>query len=71
MLARNVHNFRDDCLKDDKAPLEHVALFDEAQRAWNLWQTANFMQRRVSAPTSTSPSRNSLSPAWTGTGTGR
>jgi hypothetical protein len=27
-------------------PLTHVALFDEAQRAWNLEQTSNFMRRR-------------------------
>ena len=47
---QNVHNFRDDCLKDDKAPLEHVALFDEAQRAWNLGQTANFMKRKKKRP---------------------
>jgi hypothetical protein len=29
-----------------KPPIEHVALFDEAQRAWDLRQTANFMQRK-------------------------
>lgn len=46
LFIQNVHNFRDDCLKDEKPPLEHVALFDEAQRAWNLEQTANFMQRK-------------------------
>lgn len=28
-----VHHFRDDGLRDGKAPIEHVALFDEAQRA--------------------------------------
>jgi hypothetical protein len=42
-----VHNFRDEGLVDlVKPPIEHVALFDEAQRAWNLEQTANFMQRK-------------------------
>lgn len=46
LFIQNVHNFRDDCLKDEKPPIEHVALFDEAQRAWNLEQTANFMQRK-------------------------
>ncbi|MBU4016539.1 DUF2075 domain-containing protein [Patescibacteria group bacterium] len=46
LFIQNVHNFRDDCLKDEKPPLEHVALFDEAQRAWGLEQTANFMQRK-------------------------
>jgi hypothetical protein len=47
LFIQNVHNFRDECLIDsDKPPIEHVALFDEAQRAWDLHQTANFMQRR-------------------------
>jgi len=47
MLIQNVHNFRDECLIDFvKPPIEHVVLFDEAQRAWNLEQTANFMSRK-------------------------
>ena len=47
LFIQNVHNFRDECLIDsDKPPIEHVALFDEAQRAWDLRQTANFMQRK-------------------------
>jgi hypothetical protein len=47
MFIQNVHNFRDDGLIDlQKPPIEHVALFDEAQRAWDLQQTANFMQRK-------------------------
>jgi hypothetical protein len=47
MFIQNVHNFRDECLVDMKrAPIEHVALFDEAQRAWDLQMTANFMQRK-------------------------
>ncbi|MBP9836724.1 MAG: DUF2075 domain-containing protein [Candidatus Pacebacteria bacterium] len=50
LFIQNVHNFRDDCLKDEKPPIEHVALFDEAQRAWNLEQTANFMQRKKGRP---------------------
>lgn len=46
-FVQNVHHFRDDCLVDPNAPpIEHVALFDEAQRAWNLNQTANFMKRK-------------------------
>ena len=28
------------------APIEHVALFDEAQRAWTLEQTSNFMRQK-------------------------
>jgi predicted metalloenzyme YecM len=50
-FIQNVHNFRDECLVDSKKPpIEHVALFDEAQRAWNLQQTANFMLRRKNTP---------------------
>jgi hypothetical protein len=48
---QNVHNFRDECLIDgDKPPKEHVALFDEAQRAWNVEQTSNFMRRKKNKP---------------------
>lgn len=51
MLIQNVHNFRDECLIDfEKPPIEHVVLFDEAQRAWNLEQTANFMSRKKRIP---------------------
>jgi len=47
VFIQNVHNFRDDCLVDvSNPPLEHVALFDEAQRAWDLQQTSNFMRRK-------------------------
>lgn len=47
MFIQNVHNFRDECLKDNgKPPVEHVAIFDEAQRAWDLEQTSNFMKRK-------------------------
>jgi len=47
---QNVHNFRDDCLTDLSAPPEHVALFDEAQRAWTLEQTSSFMKRKKNTP---------------------
>ena len=50
-FIQNVHHFRDDCLIDlTKPPIEHVALFDEAQRAWNLQQTSNFMLRKKNKP---------------------
>jgi hypothetical protein len=46
-FIQNVHHFRDDCLVDSsRPPIEHVALFDEAQRAWNREQTSNFMRRK-------------------------
>ena len=51
MFVQNVHHFRDECLIDPKAPpVEHVALFDEAQRAWNKEQTVNFMRRKKNTP---------------------
>src|SRR5262249_651991 len=43
---QNVHHFRDEALRDLKPPAEHVAIFDEAQRAWNREQTERFMKRR-------------------------
>jgi Schlafen group 3, DNA/RNA helicase domain len=46
-FIQNVHHFRDECLRDEaRPPAEHVALFDEAQRAWNLEQTRGFMVRK-------------------------
>lgn len=45
-FVQNVHHFRDECIIDKGPPIEHVALFDEAQRAWNLEQTASFMRRK-------------------------
>lgn len=46
-IIQNVHHFRDECIRDGtRPPVEHVALFDEAQRAWNLDRTASFMRRK-------------------------
>jgi hypothetical protein len=46
-FIQNIHHFRDECLVDtSRPPIEHVALFDEAQRAWNSEQTASFMRRK-------------------------
>ncbi len=46
-FIQNVHEFRDECLRDpSRPPIEHVAIFDEAQRAWNLDQTASFMRQK-------------------------
>lgn len=50
-FIQNVHHFRDDCLLDYKRPpVEHVAIFDEAQRAWNVEQTSSFMLRKKNTP---------------------
>jgi hypothetical protein len=50
-FIQNVHHFRDDCLANKaNPPIEHVALFDEAQRAWDMQQTSNFMRRKKRTP---------------------
>lgn len=45
-FIQNVHHYRDEYLKDPRAPVDHVAIFDEAQRAWNHQKTADFMKRK-------------------------
>ncbi|MEP6676560.1 MAG: DUF2075 domain-containing protein [Ferruginibacter sp.] len=51
VFIQNVHHFRDECLVDTTtAPFDHVAIFDEAQRAWNHTQTASFMRRKKNVP---------------------
>jgi hypothetical protein len=46
-FIQNVHHFRDECLRDSsRPPVDHVALFDEAQRAWDMEQTSSFMRRK-------------------------
>jgi hypothetical protein len=49
-FIQNIHHFRDECLIDPQPPIEHVALFDEAQRAWNVQQTSNFMAGKKNTP---------------------
>ncbi len=49
-FIQNVHHFRDEGLRDPKPPIEHIALFDEAQRAWDQQQTANFMKQKKGLP---------------------
>ncbi len=45
-----IHHYRDAYLEDKKAPYDHVAIFDEAQRAWNKKQTIDFMKRKKGQP---------------------
>lgn len=45
-----IHHYRDAYLVDPTAPFDHVAIFDEAQRAWNKEQTVNFMRRKKNQP---------------------
>lgn len=50
-FIQNVHNFRDEGVIDtENPPPEHVVLFDEAQRAWDLNQTRNFMAQKKNKP---------------------
>jgi hypothetical protein len=50
-FIQNVHHFRDDGLIHTAGPpIEHIVIFDEAQRAWNLNQTASFMLRKKKWP---------------------
>lgn len=50
-FIQNVHHFRDECLVDaQRPPVEHVAIFDEAQRAWNRARTMDFMKRKKRRP---------------------
>ncbi len=41
-----IHKFRDEALTADQAPIEKVAIFDEAQRAWNAEALSDFMSRK-------------------------
>lgn len=45
-----IHHYIDEYLRDKNAPFDHVAIFDEAQRAWNKEQTVNFMRRKKNQP---------------------
>ncbi|MGD9707696.1 MAG: DUF2075 domain-containing protein [Candidatus Delongbacteria bacterium] len=45
-----IHHYRDAYLIDKNAPYDHVAIFDEAQRAWNKEQTVSFMKRKKGQP---------------------
>ncbi len=42
-FIQNIHHFRDEGLKSVAAPVEHVVVFDEAQRAWNQEHAEKFM----------------------------
>lgn len=41
-----IHHFRDDAISVDTAPIERVAIFDEAQRAWDEPNLSDFMKRK-------------------------
>ena len=41
-----IHHFRDDAISVDTPPIERVAIFDEARRAWDEPNLADFMSRK-------------------------
>jgi hypothetical protein len=41
-----IHHYRDAYLVDSNPPYDHVAIFDEAQRAWHKEQTVSFMKQK-------------------------
>lgn len=45
-----IHHYRDEYIRDPKPPFDHVAIFDEAQRAWTKEQTVTFMNRKKNLP---------------------
>lgn len=49
-FIQNIHHFRDDALTSQTPPVEKVAIFDEAQRAWNREQTSSFMAKKKGEP---------------------
>lgn len=50
VFIQNIHHYRDEYLRDPDPPSDNVAIFDEAQRAWNHEHTANFMKRKKNVP---------------------
>jgi hypothetical protein len=45
-FIQNIHKFRDEYVHMKDAPVEHVVVFDEAQRAWTQAKAASFMQQK-------------------------
>lgn len=45
-----IHKFRDEALSTSYAPIEKVAIFDEAQRAWNKKSLTAFMKQKKGIP---------------------
>jgi hypothetical protein len=49
-FIQNVHHFRDAYIDDKTAPHNHISIFDEAQRAWDLAETERFMKEKKGIP---------------------
>lgn len=41
-----IHHYRDEYVGNDRKPTEHVAIFDESQRAWTQSEISSFMARK-------------------------
>lgn len=50
-FIQNIYNFRDEALVDiTRPPSERIAIFDEAQRAWEAKKLSKFMKNKRSLP---------------------
>jgi len=45
-FIQNIHHFRDDELRREDPALEHLVIFDEAQRCWDARKLTSFMNRK-------------------------
>lgn len=45
-FVQNIMHFRDSNLMTTEPPIERVAVFDEAQRAWDAKHLGNFMKQK-------------------------
>lgn len=41
-----IHHYRDEYVGNHRVPTEHIAIFDESQRAWTREQISNFMLKK-------------------------
>ncbi len=47
-FIQNVHEHRNEALRNEQsAPFEHIAIFDEAQRAWTRKRLAEWLKQRI------------------------
>ncbi|MBX3598940.1 MAG: DUF2075 domain-containing protein [Rhizobiaceae bacterium] len=49
-FIQNIHHFRDEYLRTSEPPVDHVVVFDEAQRAWNRQSAEKFMVQKRGEP---------------------
>src|SRR5262249_37942787 len=45
-FIQNIHHFRDEGIRSMAEPVEHVVVFDEAQRAWTKQHAQKFMSQK-------------------------